>query len=154
MILQNAYMYIFQKGLIRYFILYKAKIFAQWVQRIEIWYSDTIVHILPAFGCLGDSAWNCIPTIYSVVKGVCVCEVAPETTSEVEKLRLEQKRQSQDQGLNVGIQFQANSLSSQIREGRFFCILTPLILGGGRLFRDSSNSLLFIYLKFCYIDIT
>ena len=29
------------------------------------WY--TIVHFLPVFGCLGDSAWNCIPTVYSVV---------------------------------------------------------------------------------------
>ena len=67
-----------------------------------------IVHFLPVFGCLGDSAWNCIPTVYSVVmglyffsnqdfsakgvvKGVCVCGVAPETTPEAEKLRLEQK---------------------------------------------------------------
>ena len=65
-----------------------------------------IVHFLPVFGCLGDSAWNCIPTVYSVVmgssifsnqyfsakgvvKGVCVCGVAPETTPKAEKLRLE-----------------------------------------------------------------
>ena len=53
-----------------------------------------ILHFLPVFGCLGDSAWNCIPTVYSVVmgqsffsnqdfsakgvvKGVCECGVAP-----------------------------------------------------------------------------
>ena len=29
-----------------------------------------IVHFLPVFGCLGDSAWNCIPTVYSVVMGL------------------------------------------------------------------------------------
>ena len=57
--------------------------------------SNEIVHFLPVFGCLGDSACNCIPTVYSVVmgssffsnqdfsangvvKGVCVCGVAPE----------------------------------------------------------------------------
>ena len=61
----------------------------------------------------------------------CVCGVAPETTPEAEKSRLEQKRQSQDQGLNIGIQFQANSRSNQIWGGRFFCIPTPLVLGGG-----------------------
>jgi hypothetical protein len=66
-----------------------------------------LVHFLPVFGCLGDSAWNCIPTVYSVVMGssffltktfqlrewsgscVCVCGVAPETTHEAEKSRLE-----------------------------------------------------------------
>ena len=71
-------------------------------------YGTRIVHFLPVFGCLGDSAWNCIPTVYSVVmgsyffsnqdfsakgvvKGVCVCGVAPETTPEAEKSRLEKK---------------------------------------------------------------
>jgi hypothetical protein len=28
-----------------------------------------IVYFLPVFGCLGDSAWNCIPTVYSVIMG-------------------------------------------------------------------------------------
>ena len=67
-----------------------------------------IVHFLLVFGCLGDSAWICIPTVYSVVmglyffsnqdfsakgvvKGVCVCGVAPETTPKAEKSRLKQK---------------------------------------------------------------
>ena len=61
---------------------------------------DTIVNFLPVFGFLGDSAWNCIPTVHSVVmglsfsnldfsakgvvKGVCVW-VAPKTTPEAEK---------------------------------------------------------------------
>ena len=69
-----------------------------------------IVHFLPVFGCLGDSTWNCFPTVYSVVMGsfyfsnqdfsakgvvksVCVCGIAhettPETTPEAEKSRLE-----------------------------------------------------------------
>ena len=30
---------------------------------------NTIIHFLPLFGCLGDSAWNCIPTVYSVARG-------------------------------------------------------------------------------------
>ena len=30
----------------------------------------TIVHFFPVFGCLGDSAWNCLPTVYSVVMGL------------------------------------------------------------------------------------
>ena len=30
---------------------------------------NTIVHFLPLFGCLWDSAWNCIPTVYSVARG-------------------------------------------------------------------------------------
>ena len=68
-------------------------------------YQHTIVHFLPVFGCLGDSALNCIPTVYSVVmgssffsnhdfsaKGVCVCGVAPETTPLDEKSWLEKKR--------------------------------------------------------------
>ena len=25
---------------------------------------SAIVHFLPVFGCVGDSAWNCIPTVY------------------------------------------------------------------------------------------
>ena len=79
-----------------------------------------IVSFLPVFGCLGDSAWNYIPTVYSVVmglsffsnedfsakgvvKGVCVWGVAQR-----------KNRQSQDRGLNIGIQFQTNSRSSQI----------------------------------------
>ena len=112
----------------------------------------TIVHFLPVFGCLGDSAWNCIPTVYSVVmgssffsnqdfsakgvvKGVCVCGVAPETTPEAEKSRFEQKRRSQDQGLNIGIQFHANSRSNQIWGRRFFCIPTPPSFRGRGLFR-------------------
>ena len=60
-----------------------------------------IVHFLPVFGCLGESAWNFIPIVYSMVmgssylsdqdfsakglvKGVCVWGVAPETTPEAE----------------------------------------------------------------------
>ena len=35
----------------------------------------------------------------------CVCGVAPKTTPEAEKSRLEQKWLSQDRGLNIGIQF-------------------------------------------------
>ena len=65
----------------------------------------TIVHFLPVYGCLGDSAWNCIPTVYSVVMGssffltmtfqlrewsrACVCGVSPETTPLAEKSWLE-----------------------------------------------------------------
>ena len=69
--------------------------------------STRIVNFLPVFGCLGYSVLNCIPTIYSVVMGssffltktfqprewsrACVCGVAPKTTPEAEKSRLEQK---------------------------------------------------------------
>ena len=51
-------------------------------------------------------------------------------TPLAEKSKLE-KRRSQDRSFNIGIQFQAISNSSQIQGGRFFCILTPLVLGGG-----------------------
>ena len=63
-----------------------------------------IAHFLPVFRCLGDSAWNCIPTIYSVVwiilftnhdfsakgvvKGMFVCGLAPKTISKAEKSRV------------------------------------------------------------------
>ena len=29
-----------------------------------------IVHFLPVFGCIGDSAWNYTPTVYSVFMGL------------------------------------------------------------------------------------
>ena len=70
---------------------------------------EGIVYFLTIFGCLGDYAWNCIPSVYSVVmrlsffsnldfsakgvvKGVFVCRVAPETTPKTEKPRLDKKK--------------------------------------------------------------
>ena len=103
----------------------------------------TIVHFLPVFGCLGDYAWNCIPTVYSVVMGssffsnqdvqlgewsrACVCGGSARDHSRGWKVEFRKNRQSQNRDLNIGIQFQANSRSSQILGGRFFCILTPLV---------------------------
>ena len=75
---------------------------------VILFLGEEIVHFFPVFGCLGDSAWNCLPTVYSVVmglsfvsnqdfsakggvKGVCVCGVAPADPPEAEKSRFETK---------------------------------------------------------------
>ena len=42
--------------------------FSKIVRKTSLKYK--IVHFLPVFGCLGDSAWNCIPSVYSVVMGL------------------------------------------------------------------------------------
>ena len=75
--------------------------------RIKAFWYYTIIHFLPVFGCLGVSAWNCITNVYSngsffccsnqdfsakgVIKGLCVCGVASESTPKARKSRLEKK---------------------------------------------------------------
>ena len=92
----------------------------------------TIVYFLPVFGCLEDSAWNCIYTVYSMVMGSSLLN-----------------RQSQDQGLNIGIHFQANSRSSQIQGGRLFCILSPQFQGEGGYSGKAPKNLLSFLFDFC-----